>query len=332
MMTVADLLLKFFRFEKAQLKAERSVKLFGGMVTLLLAGCASVEKAPYAVTSFPEVPLKKNTSVRIVANDQSVTSIASAFKRAFKKNPESGFSIADDNADYWFVLSGASQYAIGTVQKKFVDKKENGNGGAEVVATVFQNCVSAAKCVSVAVYEAKTLTPVNYFEIPVYSGENSQGEVRNEDAYEGKFSREVLARVRDAFFTRQKKIMTPVPLEADAKLRRLFAECGAKFAEGDDKAYDAFLQRYEQFGPIELTKLCEELRTKSYDGADADMKLGNQYLYLLVMEALSKDPENLAKIRDEQLKILTSTEAKGIAEAVPVALARLEYKLAHLVR
>ena len=47
-------------------------------------------------------------------------------------------------------------------------------------------------------------------------------------------------------------------------------------------------------------------------------------------ETLTLDPSELSKIKDEQLLILRSSDAKGIAEAVPVALARLEYKLANL--
>ena len=79
-----------------------------------------------------------------------------------------------------------------------------------------------------------------------------------------------------------------------------------------------------------MAKLCEQLRTKKYEGSDADERLGNYYLYLLVKEALTLDPAALAKIRDEQLIILRSSEAKGLAEAVPVALARLEYKLGNI--
>ena len=77
-------------------------------------------------------------------------------------------------------------------------------------------------------------------------------------------------------------------------------------------------------------KLCEQLRTKTYEGPDADKKLGNYYLFLLVEEAMTLDPEKLAAIKREQLMILEASEAKGIAEAVPVALARLEYKLANI--
>ena len=44
----------------------------------------------------------------------------------------------------------------------------------------------------------------------------------------------------------------------------------------------------------------------------------------------AKGGMTLSKVKDEQLMILEASEAKGIAEAVPVALARLEYKLANV--
>ena len=334
MMTIANLISKFRGLERKQPQFDLRVceVWFGVVVALLLSGCASVEMAPYTVTSFAEVPLKRNASIRIVANDQSVASIANTMKRAFDKNSESGFSVVEDSADYWFVLNGKSQYATGTAQKKLIVKEEHESGGAQVVKPVPQNYASAAKVVSVAVYEAKTMTPVNYFEIPIYSGENTEAHVHGESYYSDIFATNVVNRVKDAFLTQKKKVETPMPKEADDDLRRLFAEGGEKFAKDECNAYDAFLQRYKEFGPIELAKLCEALRTNSYRGSDADMKLANQHLYLLVMEALTEDPEKLDKIRSEQLKILASSNSKGIAEAVPVALGRLEYKLAHLVR
>lgn len=307
-------------------------KWLGAGAALLLGGCASVEMAQYTVTSFAEVPLKKNATVKIVAGDKSMAPMAKALKRAFSKNQESGFSIAEDKADYWFVISGEGQYAKGVSKRKFVAKKENEAGGTDVIAAEPVNYASAAKGVSVAVYDAKTLTPVHYFEIPVFSGEKGKDAVRDEAAYDSRFTKEAFMRVKDAFLTQQKQVKTPVPLVADAGLRSLFAEGGAKYAKGDSKAYDNFLRRYEQLGRVDLAKLCEALRTKTYEGSDADVKLGNHYLYLLVMEVKAKDPDELARIKDEQLKILEASDAKGIAVAVPVALARLEYKLANLGR
>ena len=304
-------------------------KLVGAGVVLLLGGCASVEMAQYTVTSFAEIPLKEKAKVKIVTNSDGLDSVVDSVKGEFKKNDK--FSVVDDKADYWFVLSGAGQYVKNSPQTKVsVVKKESETGGTETFAETSMNLASAAKGVSVAVYETKTLAPVHYFEIPIYAGDNTKDAVRDESKFDAAFAKEVVERVSDAFITQQKQVETPIPLEADGNLRALFIKGGEAFAKDGSKAYAPFLQAYKSKGAVDLAKLCEQLRTKTYEGSDADEKLGNYYLYLLVKEATTLDPETLSKVKGEQLMILEASDAKGIAEAVPVALARLEYKLANI--
>jgi|GEM_PF-5277131 len=301
----------------------------GAGAALLLGGCASVEMAQYTVTSFAEIPLKKQAKVKIVANNDTLSPVTDALKAAFQKS--GSFNVVEKDADYWFVLSGEDQYVKSAPQQKVaVVKQENDRGGTEVFAASTRNLASAAKGVSVAVYEAKTLAPINYLEIPVYAGDNTEGVVRDESAYGQAFSKEVVERVMDAFITQQKQVETPMPLEADPALRALFVKGGEAYAKGDKNAYTPFLQKYKQLGTCDLAKLCEQLRTNTYQEKDADLKLGNYYLYLLVKETQTLNPEALKKIKNEQFLILRSSQAKGLAEAVPVALARLEYKLANL--
>lgn len=304
-------------------------KWLGAGAALLLGGCASVEMSQYTVTSFAEIPLKKQAKVKIVANNDKLNAVADSLKSEFGKGKD--FAVVEENADYWFVLNGAGQYVSGAPAKKVaVVKKENASGGTEAFEESNQNLASAAKGVSVAVYEAKTLTPVHYFEIPIYTGDNTKEAVRKEADYEATFAKDVVERVKDAFVTQQKQVETPMPLEADGDLRDLFVKGGEGFAKGDKKAYDPFLLKYKQLGSVDLAKLCEQLRMKTYEGPDADKILGNYYLNLLVKEALTLDPEELKKIQSEQLMILRASDADGLTEAVPVALARLEYKLANL--
>ncbi len=304
-------------------------KLIGVGFLLLFGGCASVEMAQYTVTSFAEVPLKEKAKIKIVANGDGLGAVVDSLKADFNKS--GSFSVVDGKADYWFVLSGLSDYGSSKPQKKVsVVKQENAKGGTETFAETTQNLASAAKGVSVAVYETKTLAPVHYFEIPIYAGDNSKDKIRNKAVYEEAFSKEVVERVKDAFITQQKQVETPMPLEADGNLRDLFVKGGEGFAKGDKTAYKSFLEKYKQLGSVDLAKLCEQLRTKTYEGPDADVLLGNYYLYLLVKESMTLNPEELGKIRNEQLMILEASDAKGIAEAVPVALARLEYKLANV--
>lgn len=306
-------------------------KLLSAGAALLLGGCASVEMAPYTVTSFAEIPLKKQAKVKMVAGADAMTPLVASLKSEFAKSGT--FKVVEDGADYWFVLNGAEQYAAGKPQNTVaIVKKESARGGTETFADVPLNSASAAKGVSVAVYDAKTLAPVNYLEVLLYSGDNAKGSVRAAATYSAAFSKDVVERVKDAFITQQKQVETPMPLEADGELRDLFSECGEAFAADpkNKKVYEPFLNKYKQLGTINLAKLCEQLRTKTYEGDDADKLLGNYYLFLLVKEALTLDPGELAKVKDQQLMILRASDAKGLAESVPVALARLEYKLANL--
>lgn len=294
-------------------------KLGGVGLALLLGGCAAVEMAPYKVTSFAEVPLKEKSTVKIVANNDAMTPIVDALKAEFAKS--GAFKVGNENADYWFVLSGAGQYVKSAPQKKVkVAKKENDQGGEEYLAESNLNLASAAKGVSVAVYETKTLAPVCYFEIPIYTGDNSEKAVRPENMYDKSFTKDVVERVKDAFITQTKPVETPMPKDADADLRDLFAK-------GD---YAGFLKKYQTLGTIDLAKFCEKVRTKTYEGGDAEKRLCNYYLYLLVSESRTLDPKKITEIRDQQLLILETCDNKGLAESVPVALARLEYKLANI--
>ena len=303
----------------------------GAGAALLLGGCASVEMAQYTVTSFPEVALKasekKPVKLKFVSNDERLTSLVGAVKSEFGKRRD--FRVVDDAADYWFVLGGAQQYLKGKVHKKhFIAEQDTGNGGSEVVVAEELNLASAAKNVSVAVYETKTLAPVHYFEIPLYSGDNSKAAVKGEDVYAAAFSKDVVERIMDVFLQQKKDVETPMPKEADGKLRELFAK----------KDYKAFDAQFKKLG-VDLKKLLASVKavengkaddaTKEY-AKDLDAKLGACYLNLLVKEAQTMDAEELENIFNEQLLILEATEADGLAESCPVALARLEYKLANL--
>ena len=293
--------------------------MIGVGMALMLVGCASVEMAPYKVTSFAEVPLKEKATIKVVANDDAMTPIVDALKAEFAKS--GAFKVADENADYWFVLSGAGQYVKSASQTKVtVAQTENENGGEDILAESKLNLASAARGVSVAVYETNPLAPVHYFEIPIYAGDNGKKTVRTEDMYNAAFTKEVVERVKDAFITQTKPVETPMPKDADADLRDLFAK-------GD---YAGFIKKYQTLGTIDLAKFCEKVRTKTYEGGDAEKRLCNYYLYLLVGESKTLDPKKIAEIRDQQLLILETCDNKGLAESVPVALARLEYKLANV--
>ena len=273
----------------------------------------------YPVTSFPEVALTKNAKVRVVANGAAMEPIAAAVKTEFGKN--GGFKVTEEGADYWFVISGLNDYKkSNSVKVKSVVKKEDASGGQEVLVSETKNLASAAKGVSVAVYDAKNLAPVHYFEIPIYTGDNTKDAVRGKDIYDAAFSKDVVERVKDAFLTQKKDVETPIPEIADAKLRELFAK----------QDYVGFLSTYKKVAKIDLKKFCEEVRTGAYKESDVPEKLSNYYLYLLVKESMTLDPAVLKTVKEEQMLILWTTDYEWLAVSVPVALARLEYKLANV--
>ena len=124
------------------------MKLVGAGFLLLLGGCAAVEMAQYTVTSFAEIPLKEKAKVKIVANSDGLDSVVDSVKGEFAKSGK--FGVVDDNADYWFVLSGAGQYVKSSPQNKVsVVKEENQSGGTETFAETSMNLTSAAKGISV---------------------------------------------------------------------------------------------------------------------------------------------------------------------------------------
>ena len=284
-----------------------------------MGGCASVEMAQYTVTSFPEVPLNKDAKVQIVANGKAMEPVVETLKAEFAKN--GGFKVVDGKANYWFVVSGLEDYVKSEPQTVLtVAKQEDAAGGKEVLTPATRNLASAAKGVSIAVYNAKTLAPVHYFEIPIYTGDNTAGAVRDGAVYSKAFAQDVVERVKDAFLTQSKDVQTPMPKKADGNLRELFAK----------RDYKAFLEAYKKIGCIDLKKFAEDVRTGAYQEGDVPQKLANYYLYLLVKETKTNDPDELKGVMEAHRIILRTSDDDGLAESVPVALARLEYKLANI--
>lgn len=299
---------------------------------LLLGGCASVEMVQYKVSSFPEVTLraseKNPAKIKFVANVEGAQNFVDSVKAEFAKRKE--FSVVDEGADYWFVVGAAQQYTKGLSHRTFTKGvQDSESGGSEVIAEQSVNLTSAAANTSIAVYETKTLAPVHYFEIPLYTGDKCVDAVKAEADYSEAFLQDAVERFMDVFVQQEKDVETPVPLKADAELRKLFKA----------RDYRGFLLRYKTLGCINLERYCEAMRKVEVGGADdadkalvkdAETRFANYYLYLLVREALVMKPERLEKTLGEHLRILESCKEDGIVESCPVALSRLEYKLSNV--
>ncbi len=282
---------------------------------MLLGGCASVEMAQYSVTSFAEVPLKDKAKVKIIANNDFASPIAKALAAELKKGK--AFSVVEEGADYYFCIGGAYASTKATTQMTYTSKEvDSGNGGKEEVVKSTVNLSSAAQGVSISVYETKSLTPVYYMEVSLYDGDNGAKDARNANAYANEFAKDTVERIMDVFVTQKKEIETKIPLEADANLRESFKK----------RDYSVFKDNLK----VDINKVVRQIADGTYQGGPIKKILANYSLYLLVKEAQTDDPEQLSKIRDEQLKIFENCDAVGLVESVPVALARLEYKLANL--
>ena len=317
--------------------------VWGAGLALLMSGCATVEMAKYRVTSFAEVPLKSESSVRIAANGKAAEQVVTALKKQLE-NVDS-LLVVDGKADYWMIVNAEQQYKTSDAQKKWtVIKQENESGGQDVLAESTINLASAAKSVSVAVYETATLAPVHYFEIPIYSGDAEAGDTRTEEVLQEKFLKEAVERIMDTFVTQEKTVDTEVSKKGDGDLRKMFIKAGEAEDVGSEYAkvqaaicrkYADFVRKYKlTHGKIDLKKLLAAIESKEYDGKiAADTVLADYHMYLLVDEfnaTRKQDAEKLNWIRDQHMMILEHSEEAGLSVAIPVALARLEYKLANL--
>lgn len=292
-------------------------KWLGAGVAVLVSGCASVEMAQYSVTSFAEVPLKEKAKVKIVANNDFAKPLAKALEGELK-NKAKALSVVEEGADYYFCIGGAYASAKTTSQKVYSTAEvESGNGGKEEISGSSVNLSSAAQGVGVSVYETESLAPVYYMEIPLYDGDNGAKAARESDAYAKVFAQDTVERIMDVFVTQKKDVETKIPLEADSNLRESFKK----------RDYSVFKDNLK----VDIDKVVKQIAEGTYQGEKLEKILANYTLYLLAKEAQTDDQDQLSKIKDEQLKIIENCDAAGLVESVPVALARLEYKLSNLV-
>lgn len=311
---------------------------------MLLAGCATTEKSKYVMTTFPEVPIESQASVKIVVQSDELKPLTTKLAAAFTG---CGYKVVDEGADYWFVLNGGSQYAAGTTQK--IPGKEQRplpDGGTKEVEAVPKtlNFASSAMNVSVAAYKTQGLVPLTYFEIPMYSGDNKVEGVRGEEAYRSKFSKDVVARISNAFLCKDsiQEINDLLPLAADANLRKAFKACideAAAKAAADPNAqtyapnFEPFRDAYKNkltysftneagekfsFSPAKnlLPEICAAVNDGTYGdkylpkGIPADKKisaeerLANYYLYLLAKEIVATHWKNAEMLRSVKDELL----------------------------
>lgn len=316
----------------------------------VLGGCstANVSFRNFPTTTFAEVPLGEDVSVRVVvrngANDAAKV-FAKALSRELSGN--NGLRIAQEGetADYWFLVDGATDFRSDTAQQLpfntfyTVNREEDENGGSEEVVREDRASYTAACGLNIAVYRTDGLVPVHYIELPLWDGRLGSyvepGDAKAK-AMEVRLAKLALERVKDMFLTQTKTVSIPVPRDTDRELYNEFLKLDkaavANDAAGLAKAIAAIEKRAAAILPDSIDAFGEMLKTKEWEGREkeAEAILGNYYIRALAREAGCLDPQTLREIHAEQLRILELSTMDSLRMACPIALARIEYKLGSL--
>lgn len=290
----------------------------------------------YPTTAFAEVALKNNATMKIVtaADDTNSSSLVASLKDAFGKTKQ--FTVTDEKADYWMIIDGLADSRTDTPEVlPFTEKQEVATIGSpddkpgpahEELVTKKQASHTLAKGVSVAIYEANTLTPVHYFEIPVYDGaiKVAGGEkVASKKEIEKELFDQIVGRVKDVFITQVKNIKTPVPDEASAEMKKAIA---------DKDAAKAVVAASQKNCSQKFSEFLKDVQAGKYEDKkdELTLKLSDYYVLAIAREIGCLDAKVLKELHAQQVGILQFATTDSLALACPVALARLEYKLANL--
>ncbi len=310
--------------------------MLGAVLCVAIAGgCYSpkVVYNSYPTTVFAEVALKNDAKMKIVSAPDS-ESLCQVLRTEFSKTKR--FSIVDGEADYWMIVNALSDVRTDTAgQIPFNDKTEVVAVGAksdevgaahETLAVQRRASRTLAKGVSIAIYEVGRLAPIHYFEIPVYDGAfkvAGGADVATKEEMEKELTEQIVGRVKDVFVTQVKNVETPVPEEASAELKRAMLS---------DDAAKAVVDAARTILPQTFNDFLTDVQAGKYaDQKDVLVqKLSDYYVLAIAREIGCLDAKTLKELHAQQVAILQLSTTDSLALACPVALARLEYKLANL--
>lgn len=303
-----------------------------------VCGCYSpkVVYNKYPTTAFAEVALKDNAKIKLATVGESPASaeLLASIKSAFADAKQ--LSIVEDKADYWMIINSLEDSRVDSkgelpfnekVEVVPVGAKDDEAGFAhEELVAKKQATRTQSKGVSVAIYEADTLTPIHYFEIPVYDGvvKAEGGEkVATESELSKELSEQIVGRIKDVFVTQVKDVQTPVPEEASAAMK-------AAAAEEDMAKAVAEAAQTELLVPFDV--FIKDVQDGKYaeDKEGLTVKLSDYYIQAIAQEIGCLDKKELKKLHAQHVAILQNATTDSLALACPVALARIEYKLANL--
>lgn len=318
-----------------------------GVITGLVAicGCYSpkVAEYDYPTVSFAEVALKDRAKVRIVALDKSAgvwhgdtlaQSVVEKLKESFAE--EANIKLVNEKADYWMIVSALSAQRVDRrADLPYMETMKIVKEGAkadepgmirEKIVQKRQASKSLAEGVSIAIYEVKGLRPIYYVEIPVYDGFiQTAGEkpVRPASARKAAFTQQIVGRVKDILVTQKKQIKVLVPEEASLSLKEALTAEDQRGAIAEASA---------NVLPVPFAEFLADVHKGDYKDRDGDLTtlLSNYYIQAIGLEIDCLDPEVLADLHNRQTQILALAKTDSLAMVCPIALARLEYKLANL--
>lgn len=300
----------------------------GGVVTLALVitGCSSVKWEGVSYLSpATEVNLKANPGVKIVAlgNQEMLNPLVAAITNEFAKSGQ--FKMDAENPDYWLVFNGEAGFRSDDANAARFNKKitkvksENAGGGYEYLTSADHNSSASTQFLSVAVYSVKDLAPVHYFDVALYDADFKSGAVRDAKAYNALFTKQIIAKIKDAFLTQKRTVKTAVPKAADSAMVKALLNGDAS----------GVITRAKAVIPAEFDKVIADAKAGKYKENEEALEemLCNYYVLALAKEINNFAPANLQELHRQHVAILNYAKEDALTEAVPNSLARIESKL-----
>ena len=335
-------------------KSVLPILAFAGFVAFV-GGCASenVVWSQFPSTTFADLSLPPQASLRIVSTKDELTKeLAQRLREALEKDGKLHVVEGSEKATHLVIIHGASAFRGDTPEQArhtghvSVETLENDHGSMQRIKRESRATETAAREISVAVYAIKTLEPVQYFSFPIYDTVSSDGTRLNMASaettsarFQETFTKLAVSRLEEVFSTQQRLLKVPVPVEADSELKLQFQQIESALRTKNPKAQEQAIARIDAIAarpnvlPGPFKSFVEASSAKGWkppEGKPLEYFLGNYYLVALRREIGCMDPAVLSEIHEEMLRILELSEGPSLRMACPIALGRLEEKLAHL--
>ena len=318
------------------------------MATLLFAGCASEQIVwrKFPSTTFAELSVPKGATLRITSSDDpDATAFASRLHEALRK---AGLKVAEgaDAATHVVLVQGGTSFRGDTAEEArytgrvHVETVNTDAGSFQRVKRDKTMTYTAAREISVAVYALKTLTPIDYLTFPIYEGgvsdqaSNGREAERENRQRQAQFVKLAADRMEEVFASRSRSIGVPVPIEANGDLKVQFLKIEAALGANDDEELQRALAKIDALATDKsIIPGLPDDSAKEWtppEGTTREEILGNYYLIALRREIDCTDPNILSALHAAHLRILELSEGPSLRMACPIALGRLEAKLARL--